>query len=100
MIGDYATRWTEAYVLPNQHAETVTKTLLHEFISRLGCPLQLKSDQGRNFESELFGEVCRLQQNTKMRSNPFRPESNGLVKRFNLTLERMICSFVNKNEKD
>ncbi len=100
MIGNYFTRLTEAYALPNQRAEAAAKMLVHEFISRFGCLLQLKSDQCRNFESELFCEVCRLLQITKMRSTLFRPESNGLVERFNLALARMIRSFVNKNEKD
>ena len=51
VIGDYFTRWMEAYSLPNQHAEVVAEKLVHEFISRFGTPLEIHSDQGRNFES-------------------------------------------------
>ena len=47
---DYFTKWPEAYPLPNQEASTVANVLVHEFVCRLGTPLELRSDQGRNFE--------------------------------------------------
>lgn len=54
VIGDYFTKWTEAFAIPDQEAETVAKKLVHEYICRLGVPIQVHSDQGRNFESALF----------------------------------------------
>ncbi len=48
--------------MPNMTAETVTKLLVEEVISRFGIPSQIHSDQGRQFESRLFGEMCRLLQ--------------------------------------
>ena len=50
VIVDYFTRWAEAFPLPDQQAETVAKTFVHEFVCRYGAPLELHSDQGRNFE--------------------------------------------------
>ncbi len=100
VIGDYATRWIEVCALPDQKAETVAQTLVHEFISRFGCPLQIHSDQGRNFESYLFQEVCRLLQISKTRSTPFHPSANRLIERFNATLARMIRSFIDGNQRD
>ena len=57
---DYFTKWPEAYPLPNQEAVTVAKVLVEEFISRFGMPIELHSDQGRNFESRVFAELCSL----------------------------------------
>jgi hypothetical protein len=100
VIGDHFSRWMEAYPLPNQMAGKVAEKLVNEFIARLGVPLEVHTDQGRNFESDLFKEVCSLLDVKKTRSTPYRPSSNGLIEKFNLTLENMIKSFVSKNKTD
>lgn len=50
MIIDQFTKWLDCYPLPDQEADTVATSFIEGFISRLGCPLQIHSDQGRNFE--------------------------------------------------
>ncbi|CAG2220254.1 unnamed protein product [Mytilus edulis] len=80
VIGDHFTRWMEAFPLPHQQAEKVAEKLVHEFISRF--------------------EVCKLLEIHKTRSTSYRPCSNGIIERFNATLEGMIRSFVNKNAND
>lgn len=55
MITDYFTKWPEAVALPSQTAEVVADALLSTVVSRFGVPQQIHSDQGRNFESEVFG---------------------------------------------
>ncbi|CAG2216575.1 unnamed protein product [Mytilus edulis] len=45
-------------------------------------------------------EVCKLLEIHKTRSTSYRPCSNGIIERFNATLEGMIRSFVNKNAND
>lgn len=97
VIGDYFTRWMEAYSLPSQHAENVAEKLVHEFIARFGTPLEIHSDQGRNFESQLFKEVLVLLEVKKTRTTAYRPSSNGLIERFNRTLGNMIKKFVDHN---
>ena len=97
VVGDYFTRYMEAYCIPNQQAETVAHKLVMEFISRYGIPLELHSDQGRNLESDLFKEILHLLQITKTRTTAYRPSSNGLIERFNGTLASMIRKFVDKN---
>ena len=100
VIGDYFTRWMEAYSLPSQHAEVIAEKLVHEFIARFGTPLEIHSDQGRNFESALFKEVLKLLQIKKTRTTAYRPKSNGLIERFNSTLGRMIKKFVDHNKSN
>jgi len=83
LIGDYFTRWIEAYPLPNQQADRVAHKLVHEFISRNGIPLETHTDQGRNFEIDLFKEIYDLLEIKKTRNTPHHPSSNGLIERFN-----------------
>lgn len=51
---DYFSKWVEAYAIPNQDAVTVSNILVKELFWRFGAPLELHSDQGRNFESAVF----------------------------------------------
>ena len=51
VVVDYFSKWVEAYAIPNQETTTLADVLIKEFITRFGVPLELHSDQGRNFES-------------------------------------------------
>ena len=50
------------------------------------------SDQGRQFESELVSEVCKLLGIHKSRTTPYHPQSDGMVERFNCTLLSMLAT--------
>jgi len=54
VVCDHFTKWVEAYALPDQEASTCMRAAYDGFFSRFGYPLQLHTDQGRNFESALF----------------------------------------------
>ena len=48
----------------------------------------------------LFKEVLKLLQIKKTRTTAYRPNSNGLIERFNATLGRMIKKFVDHNKNN
>ena len=100
VVGDYFTKWTEAYPIPNQEAVTVTRKLVDEFVSRFGAPEHLHSDQGRNFESSLFKEACKLLGIVKTRKCPYHPESDGIIERFNRTVLSMLSNYVDDRQRD
>ena len=60
VVGDYFTKWVEAYAIPNQEVTTVAKQLVHNLCCRYGAPMEIHTDQGRNFETGVFKELCRL----------------------------------------
>ena len=97
MMVDQFTKWVECAPVPVQSAEVVAKAAVDGFFSRFGSPLQLHSDQGRNFESNLFKEVCDLLEITKTRTTPYRPCSNGQVERYNRTLLQLIRCYIRGN---
>lgn len=97
-MSDYFSKWTEAFPLPNQEAQTVACVLDEEWICHFGTPRSIHSDKGRNFESTLFKELCRLLDMSKTHSSPYHPQSNGLVQRFNRTLLSVLSLFVNENQ--
>lgn len=82
VAADYFTRWVEAYPIPNQEAVTVAQKLVNEFFLRFSPPERLHSDQGRNFESGVILEVCKLLGIAKCRTTPYHPQCHGLVEHF------------------
>ena len=100
VVGDYFTRWMEAYPIRNQEAVTVAKKLTDEFFFRFSPPEQLHSDQGRQFESELVAEVCKLLGIHKSRTTPYHPQSDGMIERFNRTLLSMLATAASENPFD
>ena len=68
--------------------------VVDQFFSHFGWPLQIHSDQGTNFESGLFTELCQMLKITKTRTTPYHPCSNGQVERYNRTLLQMIRCYL------
>ncbi len=68
--------------------------ILNEVIARFGCPYDIHSDQGRNYESHLFRELCRLLEVRKTRTSVCNPRCNGQAERFNRTLMRMVKAYL------
>ena len=100
VIGDYFTKWIEAFPMPNQEATTIAEVFTGQFVARYGVPQEIHTDQGRNFESELMKNVCRLLEINKTRTTAFRPQSDGFIERFNRTLQQIIALFVNREQTD
>jgi transposase InsO family protein len=100
LVIDQFTKWLECFPLPDQSAELVAKTVLDEFFARFGCPLEIHTDQGKNFMSNLFSSLCNLLQITKKRTTSYHPQSNGQVERMNRTLLQMLRCLRDKNIKN
>ena len=100
VLSDYFTKWVEAYPMPNQEALTVARKVVEEFVCRFGVPISIHTDQGRQFESALFQELCELLDIEKSRTTPFHPQCDGLVERMNRTLENMMSVFISEHQRD
>jgi transposase InsO family protein len=98
VITDWFTKWVEALAVPDQKAETVAEAAVVNVFVRFGLPQILHSDQGRDFESALFRETCRLLGVKKTRTTPWRPQSNGQPERFNRTVEGMLKQVASENQ--
>ena len=47
-----------------------------------------------------MNEICKILGIDKTRTTPFYPMSDGLVERFNRTLESMLSLYVKTNQRD
>ncbi|GFX77639.1 retrovirus-related Pol polyprotein from transposon 412 [Trichonephila clavipes] len=100
VVMDYFTKWPEVYPIPDQEAPTVAEAVVQHWISRYGVPLQLHSDQGRNFVSAVLKGVCELLGIDKTKTTPLHPQSDGMVERFNRTILNNLSLMVSKNQQD
>ena len=85
--------------MPSTEASHTAKELVAVF-ARVGVPDEILSDQGLNFMSALLEEVYRLLNICRIRTTPYHPQTDGLVERFNGTLEAMLKKVVRHNQKD
>ncbi|CAG2200977.1 unnamed protein product [Mytilus edulis] len=93
-VTDYFTKWVEVFPVPDQTATTCANIILNDVICRFGFPLAIHSDQGRNYESDIFQELCSILDIRTTRTSPRNPKYNGQVERFNRTLVFMIKSYL------
>ena len=99
VVGDYLSKWIEAYPIPDQTATTVAEKFVNEFVCRFGVPGDLHSDQGRNFESQIFAEMCSALGIEKTRTCPYNPKSDSMIERYNRTLINMVAMMIESHKR-
>ena len=81
LVSCFFTKWLIAIPLESIDAKTVAIKLTEKFISVFEVPVTLHNDQGSNFQSSGFQEVCKLLGIEKTRTTPGRPQSDGMIQR-------------------
>ena len=73
VITDHFTRYALAYPSKTQTAQATARILWDNFICHYGFPEKFISDQGRNFESDLIKELCKIAGVQKLHTTPYHP---------------------------
>jgi cleavage and polyadenylation specificity factor subunit 1 len=84
---DRYTRWPEAFPLSAITTEAVAKAFVSVWVARFGCPQQITTDQGRQFEARLFKTLATLTGSSLTRTTAWYPPSNGLIERLHRQLK-------------
>jgi len=97
VLRDYFTKWGCAFALPDAEASTCMRAMYDGFFAHFGLPRQIHSDLGRNFESNLFHELCTLVGTTKSHTTAFHPQSDGQSERLIKSVIQMLKAVAEEN---
>ncbi|XP_037396199.1 uncharacterized protein LOC119263809 [Pygocentrus nattereri] len=94
---DYFTRYINLFPLKDQRAITVAQCIFEEYIRHHGIPETIHTDQGRQFDSDLMKQLCRMLGIEKTRTSPYHAQSDGMVERLNRTLKDQLAKYMSQN---
>ncbi|KAL4107103.1 hypothetical protein QTP88_018535 [Uroleucon formosanum] len=95
-LQDDLTKYSMGIALPNHQANTIAEAFVTNFVCTHGIPQTILTDQGTDFLSKIFTEVCKLLQINKINTSPFHPQTNGSLERSHRTLTEYLRHYVDK----
>ena len=97
---DLLTKFSKAIPLEDQEANTVAKEFVTRIICEYGIPQRVLTDQGTNFLSQVFKNVCKLLKIEKIQTTAYHPQSNGALERSHRTLAEYLKNFITEDQTD
>ncbi|XP_011859955.1 PREDICTED: protein NYNRIN-like, partial [Vollenhovia emeryi] len=89
-IIDQFSRWPEAIPILDITAKTVAKAFYDNWVARFGAPRILTTDQGQQFEAQLFSALLKLIGCKRIRTTAYHPAANGMIERWHRTFKAAI----------
>ena len=87
---DRYSRWIEAIPMRDPTALTCAQVFVSSWVCRYGIPEAIITDQGGQFESQLFNEVLCKFGISRHRTTAYHPETNGILERAHGTLKNCL----------
>ena len=97
---DELSKYTIAIPIPKQDAKTIARVSVEEIVLKFGILQVLLADQGSNFLSELFTNVCKLLKIKKLKSTAFRPQTNGALEHTHRVLVEYLRCYILEDQSD
>lgn len=90
VITDLFSKWAEAVPIPAKTEDVVANAIFTALICQHGIPQYIRTDQGREFNNSLLTRLMKRMNIKHKMTNPYYPQANGHVERFNRTLVESI----------
>jgi transposase InsO family protein len=97
---DAFTKYVELVALPDKEALTVTSAVFNRWICRYGLPLEIVTDQGREFCNKMSDELYRLLGTRHQTTTARHPQCNAAAEVCNKTIAKYLNSFVDASTLD
>lgn len=72
-------KFVEAYPIPNKETVTVANCLVTNFLLRYGIPKEILTDQGTEFMSSTFNEMCKILGVSQLNSTAHHHQTLGTI---------------------
>lgn len=95
---DDLTKYSRAIAIPNQTANVVAREFATNFICVFGCPESILTDQGSNFMSQVFKDMCKDLKIKKLNTSSYHPQTNGALERSHQTLANYLRIYTEKDQ--
>jgi len=95
---DHFSRYLIMVPLKDQTAETIAEAIVLNFILTFGVPQSVLSDQGQNFLSLVWQNICKLLGVKKLRTSPYRPQCNGKTESVQGKIKKILSHYLNARQ--
>jgi len=99
-ITDAFTKYVELVAITNKEASTIADAIFQKWICRYGCPLQITTDNGKEFCAQLSEHLFQQLGSTHLKTSPYHPQCNSQVEIVNKTIAKYLASFVDESTLD
>jgi hypothetical protein len=86
--------------LPNKEATTVANAIFDKWYSQFGAPLDIVTDQGKEFCAKLSDELFKRLRTTHLTTSPHHPQCNSQAEVANKTIAKYLASFCDDSTLD
>ena len=99
-IQDDLSKFSLAIPISSTDTETIANHFVEHFITKFGMPQCILTDQGSNFTSDLFKNLCKLFKIKKINTTAYHPQSNGALERSHQTFKDYLKHFTKPTQTD
>ena len=100
VITDRFTKMTKTVPMKGVSAGEVAKHFVDNWVFNYGPPTDLLADNGKQFTSKFFLDVCRILNIHNSFTTTYHPQTNGQVERFNRTILAALRAYIHDHPKD
>ncbi len=97
---DTLTKYVELVPLQNKEATTVAEAIFDKWICRFGAPLDLVTDQGKEFCAKVSKDLLKRLGTNHLTTSPHHPQCNSQAEVANKTIAKYLASFCDDSTLD
>ena len=90
VLTDVFSKFSQAFVTPNQKALTVAKIIVYKWFYIYGIPARIHSDKGQSFGNSILEHLYIIYRVKQSTTTPYNPHGNFTCERFNHTLHDLL----------